>query len=611
MLAGAISSIVGGGQRVNPLLFHAPLTTSLVPAKGIGSAIFSRLSTATVTDHEGIIRNCRSGEARFYGARRVENLLSFSDPTTGAGMTNTPVGFYAEGGCTWDAQTRTATFVAGGTPTVRTGTDMCRNVAVGEAIGRYWDVELLSGGTSWRISSFGSSTKLNNTANITLPLGQRVRVFAPVTISGSGSVTLNLVYMGTGTAQVRIYNAQMEAMTGVSDPGRPSELVDALTDYGANAPGVRYFDRANGDTVDANGVVTEAQGAPLATCHGVLIEGTRTNSIPYSEDVSSWAVTTDFTLTPNAAVAPNGLLSATLAVMGSVGNGTLVTQSASVPISTNVAISVMLKRYDNDWVCIKISGGSNQVNAAFNLATGEAGAPLTPAGTGTYDSHYIEALPGGWYRCVVVGRFADVTNASLLLFPVAGNNTVRAANTGLYVWGAQMEIGTRFASSYIPTNGVAASRAADVLTYPRANIHDAKGSSRMTFTSYVASAQYNQNPIGIGTGVAGRMLPGVVVAGLPYLADGANYSLIALPMVPTAAFSSVASGGRWDANGMQVFAGGSAGSEAAYDGSFDGSVMSVGSGDPSTDSTYAYGMIKDVRMWKAKLNVAKLQELTA
>lgn len=610
MLAAALNTLIGGGQRANPLLFSAPLTASLIPTKGIGSPTFTRNSTATVVDHEGVIRNCKANEARFYGARRVENLLTFSDPTTGVGMTNTPVGFYAEGGCTWDAQTRTATFVAGGTPIVRTGTVMCRNVAVGEVIGRYWDVELLSGGTSWRISSFGSSTKLNNNANITLPLGQRVRVFAPVTISGSGSVTLNLIYMGTGTAQVRIYDAQMEAMTGVSDPGRPSELVDALTEYGANVPGVRYFDYANGNTVDANGVVTEAQGAPLATCHGVLIEGTRTNSVPYSENVALWVSTSDFTLTPSAAVAPDGQLAATLAVIGSAGTGTLTTQTVAVPASTNVAISVMLKRYDNDWVCIKINGGSNQVNATFNLATGVVGAAKTPAGTAIYDSHYIEALPNGWYRCVVVGQFADLTSASLLLYPATGDVLVRQPSTGFYVWGAQMEIGTRFASSYIPTNGAAASRASDVLTYPRANIHDAKGSSRMTFTSYVASAQYNQAPMCISTGISGRRLPGMATGGRPALEDGANQSLLA-PMVPANAFGSISVGGRWDATGMHVFAGGSAGSEVAYDGSFDGSVMSVGSGNPSVDSTHAYGMIKDVRLWKAKLSAAKLQELTA
>ena len=57
--------------------FDLPLRTSIVPAYAAGSATptFTRATTATVVDHEGVLRYCRPGEARFWGARRVENLL--------------------------------------------------------------------------------------------------------------------------------------------------------------------------------------------------------------------------------------------------------------------------------------------------------------------------------------------------------------------------------------------------------------------------------------------------------------------------------------------------------------------------------------------------------
>lgn len=54
------------------------LTNSIIPQRGTGAVTFSRASIATVTDHEGVIKNCISGEARFQGARRVRNLTTYS-----------------------------------------------------------------------------------------------------------------------------------------------------------------------------------------------------------------------------------------------------------------------------------------------------------------------------------------------------------------------------------------------------------------------------------------------------------------------------------------------------------------------------------------------------
>lgn len=55
--------------------FRAPLRTSIVPTRGTGAPTFTRATTATVVDHEGVLRTCLAGEARFTGARRVRNLI--------------------------------------------------------------------------------------------------------------------------------------------------------------------------------------------------------------------------------------------------------------------------------------------------------------------------------------------------------------------------------------------------------------------------------------------------------------------------------------------------------------------------------------------------------
>ena len=43
----------------------APLTTSIIPQRGVGAVTFTRATIATVTDHEGIMRTVKSDEARF------------------------------------------------------------------------------------------------------------------------------------------------------------------------------------------------------------------------------------------------------------------------------------------------------------------------------------------------------------------------------------------------------------------------------------------------------------------------------------------------------------------------------------------------------------------
>ncbi len=59
--------------------FVAPLKANVFLERGSGAASFTRATTATVTDFEGNIRNCLSGEVRFEGQRRVRNGLSASN----------------------------------------------------------------------------------------------------------------------------------------------------------------------------------------------------------------------------------------------------------------------------------------------------------------------------------------------------------------------------------------------------------------------------------------------------------------------------------------------------------------------------------------------------
>ena len=67
------------GQGFTP--FWAPLTHSLVLARGTGNPTYTRATTATFTDWEGVQRTAPAGCARFEGGRMVYNLWTTSSAT--------------------------------------------------------------------------------------------------------------------------------------------------------------------------------------------------------------------------------------------------------------------------------------------------------------------------------------------------------------------------------------------------------------------------------------------------------------------------------------------------------------------------------------------------
>jgi hypothetical protein len=78
--------LLGGLTQEFGVVFYAPLKTTLVPLIGTYVPSFTRNTTATVTDFEGIIRTAKIGEARFEGARRVENLYANSETLATQGV---------------------------------------------------------------------------------------------------------------------------------------------------------------------------------------------------------------------------------------------------------------------------------------------------------------------------------------------------------------------------------------------------------------------------------------------------------------------------------------------------------------------------------------------
>jgi hypothetical protein len=589
--------------------FQADLKSTLDLQAGVGKPTFTRATIATVTDFEGLIKNASTSEARFEGARRVENLLMYSEDLSnakylafaGASKVGNVVGIGPQG--------QTAMEVAFGS----TGGAIASASAIyyrfsGTANNVYtfstW-VRAVSGSTSLRISISNPSGVGTN--DLTVDTNWK-RIYYTTTGLSTAIYNVNIRNNEAGdTANIYTTGWQLEEVTGQANQ-KPSEYVSvgvktSAPYHGANVDGVKYFTTYNGNTTASN-VVTEATGAniPDATLHGYVAEGARTNLFLRSEEfnLAQWSKVNS-TLTSNSLTAPNGSSTVYKLVMNN-GQSPSANDASGIYFSDLSALSSDTRTFSifvkaGELSTIRARNNSTGTNTDFNLVTGAiTGGDASVAG--------MSNVGNGWYRLYLTKTANTIYYQWSIRSSVTGDGT-----SGFYIWGAQLEAGS-FASSYIPTTTASVARNADVLTYPTAgNVDGTKGTAYAEVVSNVpAGTQFEviDSYTGAGTGIPMLSSTGNFLVVFDNVGHVLSFGTMSKPLTSKTNMATK----WWSLSSSGFINGSQSGTTQVFSGNI-GFSSSMGIGVRADGTLSTYGTIRNVKIWKKALTDTELTNMTS
>jgi hypothetical protein len=245
------------------------------------------------------------------------------------------------------------------------------------------------------------------------------------------------------------------------------DTILAYNDLNSNfKPLLFSFDRASSATrVNKDGLIeTVGSGEPrvdyLNDSKGALkLEPSRSNLYTYSEDFnnSNWSKDA-VSVNANQIVSPSGSVFSDEIIENSSTTEHSVRQLKSITSGNYYTISVFVKNSSNKRD-IYIRCGDANILVYFDTTNWIVGDEVQGSGK-------IENYGNGWYRLIATG-LASSTGADNFRFGLSNGTTNGSQNyTGngvnsMYFYGAQLEQGS-YATSYIPTQGAAVTRSADV-----------------------------------------------------------------------------------------------------------------------------------------------------
>ena len=434
-----------------------PLRSTLAASKYLGSdstVVFSRNNAGnngftTVRDHFGYLGYCRTDEAPFRGARRVENLATDSESFVS--------------GWTLGASTALSGVTGGIKVTRSAGTAvMLTLTAKAYEQGRHTASATLwinSGSASVVMRIEKSDTTLVSTRTITVNTTQK-RVALIGTIPDGSNYQVYFTISAGAPVEFNITQFQFERTE--SGDGSPNDYVArgvagaAYPFAGAGVDGVQYFETLNPCYLETSGIVltdTTPGGVPIDadTLKGLQRSPIAIQRLFYSStfDNAAWTKTGVTAAQVTSVDNPIGYgrayrLSETAVTSAMTASGAW--NGSIAADNLNLAVSAFFKRdVGRSWVRIGLVNKAGATDMIwFNLETLTLGTITSGSGTVTAKDVVVEPYPNGWIRVGFGGASAGTGGTTPSAFvgiadKDGGASYLGVVGNSVYVAAAQLE----------------------------------------------------------------------------------------------------------------------------------------------------------------------------
>ena len=329
------------------------------------------------------------------------------------------------------------------------------------------------GSTNW----WRCSLVFTSTITSTVGFGVQLNSSATPTYGNYGFET----WTSLGTETVLVYGAQLEQRSSPTVyTATTATAVNTYTPTLQVAP-------INSPRFDYNPVTRESLG--------LFLEQAATNVMLYSADYTNAAWSkSQCTITPSAAISPDGNQNASLMVLNTTSAAHFIVQTFTYTAATYTQ-SAYIKFYGQQFVQLLTNANGGPSFCNFDLVNGTAG---TPSGGGSPVASIV-SVGNGWYRCSLT---LTAIASSAGFYVTAANSITASANpsfvgngfNGYLIWGAQVELAPS-ATSYIANTSIANARNVDAASMTGTNFTSWYNYTGGTMYLEAASGSATGNPV--------------------------------------------------------------------------------------------------------------------